>query len=215
MQLPWNPANLLSFGRLVATVPLVVLISMATHLSLFSAAILFVIMAITDTVDGRLARRYGWVSNIGIFLDLTADKVYTAATLVAMVAANILAPWIAIVIIAREFIVSGVRSFAAAEGMVIPADRWGKHKMLLTIIAIVWMLVWASAGLAYPGATNPALVPLFTPAARLQPLFDPSGPLWPLAAFLSLGYILMLGAVVLTIYSGYDYLRKAAPLFRR
>lgn len=213
MQVPWNPANLLSFGRLLATVPLVVLILMATHLSLFSAAILFVIMAITDTIDGRLARRYGWVSNIGIFLDLTADKVYTAATLVAMVAANILAPWVAIVIIAREFIVSGVRSFAAAEGMVIPADRWGKHKMLLTIIAIAWMLVWASAGLAAPGATNAAWLPLFSPAARLQPLFDPVA-LWPLTAFLSIGYWLMLGAVILTIYSGYEYLRKAAPLFR-
>jgi len=196
VRLPWNPANLLSFARLVATVPLVVLILVATPLSLFSSAILFVIMAITDTVDGRLARRYGWVSNIGIFLDLTADKVYTAATLVAMVAANIIAPWIAIVIIAREFIVAGVRSFAAAEGMVIPADKWGKHKMLLTIIAVVWLLVWASARLYDPSLTNT------------------DGEQWPLAVFLGFGYWLMLGAVILTIYSGYDYLRKAAPLFR-
>lgn len=204
MQVPWNPANLLSFGRLVATIPLVVLILMSTHTSLFAAAILFVVMAITDTVDGRLARRYGWVSNIGIFLDLTADKVYTAATLVAMVAAGILAPWIAIVIIAREFIIAGVRSFAAAEGMVIPADRWGKHKMLLTIIAVVWMLLWASAGLA-----NGALV-----SPNLTPLFDPNGQLRLLVLLLGLGYWLMLGAVLLTIYSGYEYLRKAAPLFR-
>jgi CDP-diacylglycerol--glycerol-3-phosphate 3-phosphatidyltransferase len=194
----------LSFGRLVATIPLVVLILMSTHASLFAAAILFVVMAITDTVDGRLARRYGWVSNIGIFLDLTADKVYTAATLVAMVAAGILAPWIAIVIIAREFIIAGVRSFAAAEGMVIPADRWGKHKMLLTIIAIVWMLLWASAGLAEGALVSPSLTPLI----------DRDGPLQALALLLGLGYWLMLGAVLLTIYSGYEYLRKAAPLFR-
>jgi CDP-diacylglycerol---glycerol-3-phosphate 3-phosphatidyltransferase len=198
--MPWNPANLLSFGRLVATVPLVILILIATNWSLFAAAVLFVIMAITDTVDGRLARRYGWVSNIGIFLDLTADKVYTAATLIAMVATGILAPWIAIVIIAREFIIAGVRSFAAAENMVIPADKWGKHKMLLTIIAVVWMLVWASAGLSNTSTTNR--------------LFDPNGPLQPLALFLGLGYWLMIGAVILTIYSGYEYLRKAAPLFR-
>lgn len=200
MQMPWNPANLLSFGRLLATVPLVILILIATNWSLFAAAILFVVMAITDTVDGRLARRYGWVSNIGIFLDLTADKVYTAATLIAMVAIGILAPWIAIVIIAREFIIAGVRSFAAAENMVIPADKWGKHKMLLTIIAVVWMLVWASAGLGNTAYTTR--------------LFDPSGPLQPLALFLGLGYWLMIGAVILTIYSGYEYLRKAAPLFR-
>lgn len=204
MHVPWNPANLLSFGRLVATVPLVVMILMATPWSLFASAVLFVVMAITDTVDGRLARRYGWVSNIGIFLDLTADKVYTAATLIAMVAAGILAPWIAIVIIAREFIVSGIRSFAAAEGMVIPADKWGKHKMLATIIAIVWMLVAASAGFA-----NGTLG-----SENLLLLFDPTGSLRPLAIFLSLGYWIMLAAVLLTIYSGYEYIRKAAPLFR-
>ncbi len=204
MHVPWNPANLLSFGRLLATVPLVVLILIATRPTLFAAAILFVVMAITDTVDGRLARRYGWVSNIGIFLDLTADKVYTAATLVAMVSASILAPWIAITIIAREFIVSGVRSFAAAEGMVIPADKWGKHKMLATIIAIAWMLVAASAGFV-----NGTLE-----SSTITPLFDPNGPLRPLAWFLSLGYWIMLVAVLLTIYSGLEYLRKAAPLFR-
>ncbi len=204
MHVPWNPANLLSFGRLIATVPLVVLILMATPWTLFASAILFVVMAITYTVDGRLARRYGWVSNIGIFLDLTADKVYTAATLIAMVSASILAPWIAIVIIAREFIVSGVRSFAAAEGMVIPADKWGKHKMLTTIIAIVWMLVAASAGFA-----NGSL-----DSSTLPTLFDPAGPLRLVALFLSLGYWVMLAAVLLTIYSGYEYLRKAAPLFR-
>jgi CDP-diacylglycerol---glycerol-3-phosphate 3-phosphatidyltransferase len=202
VQVPLNPANLLSFARLVATVPLVVLILLSTHWSLFAAALLFVVMAITDTVDGRLARRYGWVSNIGIFLDLTADKVYTAATLISMVAIGILAPWIAIVIIVREFVVTGLRSFAAAEGMVISADRWGKHKMLLTIIAVVWMLIAASAG--FPPQPN----------AALMPLFEPTGIYGLLALLLSVGYWLMIGAVLLTVYSGYEYLRKAAPLFR-
>ncbi len=158
MQVPWNPANLLSLSRLIATVPLVMLIMLATRWSLFAAAILFVVMAITDTIDGRLARRYSWVSNIGIFLDLTADKVYTSAALIAMVAVGILPSWMAIIIISREFIVTGLRSFAAAEGTVISADRWGKQKMLLTNIATVWVLLWASVGL------SPLLLPLaFTP----------------------------------------------------
>jgi len=195
-QSTWNPANLLSFGRLLSTAPLVLLILANTHWALFAAAVLFTVMAITDTVDGRLARRYGWVSNIGIFLDLTADKVYTAAALIAMVAVGVLAPWIAIVIIVREFVITGLRAFAAAEGMVIPADKWGKHKMLLTIIAIVWVLVWGSAGLA---------------GNDLEPLVTPGG---FISIFLSIGYWLMIGAVGLTIYSGYDYVRKAAPLFR-
>ena len=199
MQVPWNPANLLSLARLIATAPLVVLILMATRWSLFAAAILFVIMAITDTIDGRLARRYSWVSNIGIFLDLTADKVYTSAALIAMVAVGILPSWMAIVIVAREFIVTGLRSFAAAEGTVISADRWGKQKMLLTNIATVWVLLWASVGLS----------PLALPLA-----FSPTGMLYPLAWLFGVGYWLMLGAVILTLISGYHYLRKAAPLFR-
>gem|GEM_PF-427225 len=197
--IPWNPANILSLSRLIATIPLVMLILVATRWSLFAAAVLFVIMAITDTIDGRLARRYAWVSNLGIFLDLTADKVYTSAALIAMVATGILPSWMAIVIIVREFIVSGLRSFAAAEGMVIPADRWGKHKMLLTIIAVVWMLIWAGAG--------------FSPL-QLAPIFPPVGSLYPLALFFGLGYWLMVGAVVLTLFSGYSYLRKASALFQ-
>lgn len=200
MHIPWNPANLLSLGRLITTLPLVVLILLGTHWTLLAAAVLFVVMAVTDTLDGRLARRYGWVSNIGIFLDLTADKVYTAATLVAMVAIGLLPSWMAIIIIVREFIVGGLRSFAAAEGTVIPADKWGKSKMLLTIIAVVWMLLWGSAGLA--------------PNARLAPFIPTTGP-WAILAFLlSLGPWVMAAAVVLTIFSGYDYWRKASRLFR-
>jgi CDP-diacylglycerol--glycerol-3-phosphate 3-phosphatidyltransferase len=199
LQIPWNPANILSLARLIATVPLVMLILAATRWSLFAAALLFVVMAITDTIDGRLARRYAWVSNVGIFLDLTADKVYTSATLIAMVAIGILPSWMAIVIIAREFIIAGLRSFAAAEGMVISADRWGKHKMLLTIVAVVWILIWASAGFSSLG---------------IPPLFLPIGMLYPLGLLFEFGYWLMFGAVLLTLYSGYEYLRKASALFR-
>ena len=64
MHVPWNPANLLSFGRLVATLPLVVLILLATPWSLFAAAVLFVVMAITETVDGRLAREFVEVETV-------------------------------------------------------------------------------------------------------------------------------------------------------
>lgn len=199
MQIPWNPANILSLARLLATVPLVMLILAATRWSLFVAALLFVVMAITDTIDGRLARRYAWVSNVGIFLDLTADKVYTSATLIAMVAIGILPSWMAIVIIVREFIIAGLRSFAAAEGLVISADRWGKHKMLLTIVAVVWMLIWASAGFSSLG---------------ISPLFQSIGILYPLRLLFEFGYWLMLGAVLLTLFSGYEYLRKASALFR-
>ncbi|GAC1357973.1 MAG: CDP-alcohol phosphatidyltransferase family protein [Herpetosiphon sp.] len=198
MRIPWNPANLLSLARLLTTLPLVLLILRGSSVSLFLSALLFVAMAVTDTVDGRLARRYGWVSNIGVFLDLTADKVYTSAALISMVAIGMLPSWIAIVIIAREFIVAGLRSFAAAEGTVIPADRWGKHKMLITIVGVVWMLLAGSAGVI--------------PPAQLT-LIPEHGVLTILVALLRLGMWVMVAAVGLTIFSGYEYLRKAARLF--
>lgn len=125
-------------------VPLLLLILHNTPVSYFWAFWLFIAMAVTDTLDGRLARKYGWVSNLGIFLDLTADKIYTAGILIALVAVSLLDPWAAIIILIREFVVTGLRSLAASEGLVIPAGRWGKLKMLVTIFAIAWILARAN-----------------------------------------------------------------------
>lgn len=141
---PWNLANILSTFRIVAMVPLLILILHNTATAYFWAFWLFIVISITDFLDGQLARRYGWVSNLGIFLDLTADKIYTAGILVAMVAVSILDPWAAIVILVREFVVTGLRSLAAAEGLVIPAGRWGKLKMIVTIVALAWIMVRAN-----------------------------------------------------------------------
>ncbi len=190
---PWNLANLLSIMRILATVPLVLLILTNTASSYFWVFWLFAVVAITDTIDGRLARRYGWVSNIGIFLDLTADKIYTAGILVAMVKVNILDPWAAIIILIREFVVTGLRSFAAAEGLVIPAGRWGKLKMMVTILAIGW--IFTRANVDRGGWLNNL-------GAAFQWITQQSS--WVLWA-----------AVVLTILSGLEYVWAARSVFQK
>lgn len=192
---PWNLANILSTFRIVAMIPLIFLVIANTAAGYFAAFWLFIIVSLTDMLDGRLARRYGWVSNIGIFLDLTADKIYTAGILVAMVTVNILDPWAAIIILVREFVVTGLRSFAAAEGVVIPAGRWGKLKMLVTIFALAWILARANVD---RGGWFTAL--------------DVGGAFTWLTHLSS--FILWL-AVVLTILSGIEYLWGARTIFQQ
>lgn len=104
------------------------------------AAGIFVVAALTDFLDGYLARRQRLTSDLGVFLDLTADKALVATLLIALVALQRLTVWIAIVIVLREFIVTGLRSYAAARGMVIPARAGGKLKTLVTLVALAGII---------------------------------------------------------------------------
>src|SRR5262249_39758595 len=137
---------ILSFGRLLATIPLVALVLINQPATYLAATALFFVSAVTDTLDGRLARRYHLVSRLGVFLDLTADKILVSALLIALVQVTLGPAWIVIVIGAREFLASGLRSLAAAEGLVIPAGRWGKQKTLLTLLAIGGILLARGLG---------------------------------------------------------------------
>jgi len=138
--------NLLSIGRLLATILLVALILINQPGTFLAATVLFFVGSVTDTLDGRLARRYGIVSQLGVFLDLTADKVFVSAALIALVQLGVVPSWIVIVIVTREFLVSGLRSLAAAQGVVIPAGRWGKQKTLLTLVSIGGILLARGLG---------------------------------------------------------------------
>jgi len=140
--------NLLSLARLVAT-PVVVALLLAAPPQRIAAAILFSLASITDYLDGYLARRWKVVSQFGVFADLMADKLLVAATLIAMVGIRVVPAWMAIVIVGRELVVSGLRSWAAARGVVIPAGIWGKGKTLLTLIAIAITIVAWSSGLSF------------------------------------------------------------------
>ncbi len=139
------------------------------------AAIVFVIAAITDMLDGAMARKRNIVTTLGKFLDPIADKLLVISTLVALVQLGEISAWAVVIIIAREFIVSGIRILAANDGVVIAAGLSGKVKTFTQMLAI--------------------LVILFNN--------------FPFSFFTTLpvGQILLWVAVILTIYSGYDYLK--------
>ena len=102
------------------------------------AATIFILASITDGIDGYLARSRGQVTPLGMLLDPLADKLWIAAAFIALVQFNpLMVPaWIAVVIIAREFLVSGLRSIAASEGFTIEASNLGKFKMVVQIITV-------------------------------------------------------------------------------
>ena len=104
-----------------------------------AASALFVLASITDGLDGYLARRRGQVTTIGILLDPLADKLMISAAYIVLVGyvPGIVPPWIAVLVIGREFLVSGLRSIAAAEGFTIQASEIGKLKTVLQIVSVV------------------------------------------------------------------------------
>ena len=103
------------------------------------ASVLFVLASITDGLDGYLARKRGQITTIGMLLDPIADKIMVTSALVAMVAYNpqVVKVWIAVVIIGREFLVSGLRSIASSEGFTIQASDLGKLKTVIQIVCVV------------------------------------------------------------------------------
>jgi len=107
----------------------------------FLAAILFLLAASTDTVDGYIARKRNEITKFGKFIDPLADKLLVIATLVVLVDIGRLAAWIAVIIISREVIITGFRAIAASDGVVIAAGIWGKIKTTMQIIAIVALIL--------------------------------------------------------------------------
>ncbi|HVC46099.1 MAG TPA: CDP-diacylglycerol--glycerol-3-phosphate 3-phosphatidyltransferase [Terracidiphilus sp.] len=102
------------------------------------ASLLFILASITDGVDGYLARKRGQITTMGMLLDPLADKVMVTAALIALVAYNpeVVKVWIAVVLIAREFLISGLRSIASSEGFTIQASDLGKLKTVLQIVTV-------------------------------------------------------------------------------
>lgn len=108
------------------------------------AAAVFIAISCTDAVDGHLARSRNEVTTLGKFMDPLADKILVAAALLCLIELGVLPSWAALIILAREFIVSGIRMIAASEGVVIAASWWGKVKTVTQIVAVVLFLIKAS-----------------------------------------------------------------------
>ena len=104
------------------------------------ADLIFIVASLTDMLDGKIARKYHLVTNFGKFMDPLADKLLVCAAMVCLVATGQLAAWIVIIIISREFIISGFRLIASDNGIVIAASMWGKFKTVFQMLMIIVLI---------------------------------------------------------------------------
>lgn len=159
------------------------------------AVAIFAIAALTDFVDGKVARKTGQVTELGTFLDSIADKMLIMSGLILIVAGNaILAPWgavLAIIILAREFMVSGLRQVAATKKIIMSADKWGKYKAFLQDLAIPAFMLLA----------------FFNQYQILSGSFS--------LIYIWICYFLIFSATILTIVSGIHYFVKNWSVFKK
>jgi CDP-diacylglycerol--glycerol-3-phosphate 3-phosphatidyltransferase len=146
-----NLPNLLTMGRIVMIPLFLWFLDKGTLHACFWAAIVFTVAAITDLLDGYLARRMGIVSVLGKFLDPLADKLIVMASLVWMVPMGRIPAWAVVLLLARELGINGLRSIAASEGVVIAAGQDGKVKTALQMIGIIALVLGYPYHLSYLG----------------------------------------------------------------
>ncbi|MBO4610091.1 MAG: CDP-diacylglycerol--glycerol-3-phosphate 3-phosphatidyltransferase [Lachnospiraceae bacterium] len=151
----WNLPNALTLFRIVLIIPFVILL-LGGQRGWFGqnllvpdilADLIFIIASLTDMLDGKIARRFGLVSNFGKFMDPLADKLLVCTAMIALIEMKRIPAWVVIVIIAREFIISGFRLIAVENGKVIAASWWGKFKTTFQMIMVILMIVEPSLAL--------------------------------------------------------------------
>ena len=196
----WTPANIVTLIR-ICLVPVFVLAILSPwpewvglpgitmEAKCVIAAGIFILISCTDWIDGYLARSRGEVTDFGKFMDPLADKILVTAALIALVELAVLPGWPVLIILAREFIVSGIRMVAASKGTVIAASWYGKAKTVFQIIDIVLFLLKDS--LTFTTAAGAFTNPMFV-----------------------LSWTVMVIALILTVMSMLDYLVKARHLLK-
>lgn len=175
-----NLPNKLTVGRMIAVPFFVALYMMGYYLAAF---VIFIAASFTDMLDGKIARKYNLVSNFGKIMDPLADKILVYSAFALMVEDGTIAGWMLIVILAREFAISGMRTVAASEGIVIAAGMSGKIKTVLQMIAV------------------PLLLLLNVEGASVIPALDllANGFLW--------------ASLIMTVYSGVEYIWQNKSVF--
>ncbi|MCR5619561.1 MAG: CDP-diacylglycerol--glycerol-3-phosphate 3-phosphatidyltransferase [Lachnospiraceae bacterium] len=151
----WNLPNALTIFRIILIIPFTVLLIggqrgwFGSNLLVpdILADLIFIIASLTDMLDGKIARRYGLVSNFGKFMDPLADKLLVCTAMIALIDMKRIPAWVVIIIIAREFIISGFRLIAVENGNVIAASWWGKFKTTFQMIMVILMIVEPSLAL--------------------------------------------------------------------
>jgi CDP-diacylglycerol--glycerol-3-phosphate 3-phosphatidyltransferase len=136
-----NLPNQLTVSRMVATVALLLVIFSEAPWHETIALALFVMASITDFLDGRIARRHNLITNFGILMDPLADKILICSVFIAFVGRGWISAWIVVIVVARELAITGLRLLAASKNLVLAAERYGKHKTISQITAIISIFV--------------------------------------------------------------------------
>ncbi len=173
-----NLPNKLTIARMAAVVFFVAAYMLGYY---WAAAAIFILASLTDALDGHIARSRNLVTNFGKIMDPLADKILVYSALVLMVADGIVYGWMLILILAREFVVSGVRTVAASEGTVVAAAMSGKLKTVLQMFAVIILLIAMGA-------------------ARFP---------WIMTA----GQAVLWASLIMTVYSGCEYIIKNRSVF--
>ncbi len=190
-----NLPNKLTVSRLALTVVFVALFYVPSDNREAIALIVFGIASFTDYLDGMIARQRKLITNFGKLMDPLADKILMCAALVLLSAEDKLIPaWAVVIVLAREFFVTGIRLIASSQGAVLAAEKLGKHKTAWQMITVIYYLLFQAAG-----------EPMFR---WLTPFFS-----WKLTSPSVLGVLCINMMVALTVISGLSYFWKNRELF--
>ncbi len=136
-----NLPNKLTMFRVILVPVVVVLLLMKFPGSDWCALVAFVVASLTDMLDGKIARKYNLVTNFGKFMDPLADKLLVCSSMICLIELGRIPSWVVVIIIAREFAISGFRLIASDNGVVIQANYWGKFKTVFQMIMVILMIV--------------------------------------------------------------------------
>jgi len=179
-----NWANRITLSRLALTVLFVVSLNSSWQYARTTALVIFLIAGLTDFIDGEIARRYGIITNFGKLMDPLVDKIMLAAAFISLVPLKAVPAWAATTVVARDFLITGLRLMASAKGRILPAESLGKHKTSWQVITVLFFLGLFSA-------------------SELR--FANEESVWWLRAWNQAGPILVWITVALTLYSGLAY----------
>ena len=179
-----NWANRLTLSRLLLTVVFVAALNSSWQYGRTLALVIFMLAGVSDFVDGEIARRYGVVTDFGKLMDPLVDKIMVAAAFISLVPLKAVPAWAATTVVARDFLITGLRMMASAKGKVLPAEMLGKQKTSWQVVTVVFFLALLSVHeLRYANETST----------------------WWFRAWDQAGPVLVWITVALTIYSGLGY----------
>jgi CDP-diacylglycerol---glycerol-3-phosphate 3-phosphatidyltransferase len=187
-----NWANRITLSRLALTVLFVVALNSSWQYARTTALVIFLIAGLTDFIDGEIARRYGVVTNFGKLMDPLVDKIMMAAAFISLVPLKAVPAWAATTVVARDFLITGLRLMATSKGRILPAERLGKQKTSWQIITIIFFLALLSM-------------------AELQ--YADEKATWWVRAWTEAGPVLVWITVALTIYSAFAFTWRNRELF--